>query len=91
MPPDDDMTIGEIGRLLKEVRDDVKVLKEGCPNRKIECNTEYYGHLAGVKEVIQTNKADVDWLKRGFWYIAGVGTSALLLVIGLIISTAIMG
>lgn len=91
MPPDDDMTIGEIGRLLQEVRDDVKTLNGACPQRKLDCNKEYYAQLSGVKEVIQTNKADVDWLKRGFWVITTVGIGALVTAIFTLIRFGISG
>jgi hypothetical protein len=91
MPPDVDMTIGEIGRLLQEVRDDVKTLKDACPARKLGCNKEYYAQLSEVKEVIQTNKADVDWLKRGFWVITTVGIGALVTAIFTLIKFGING
>ena len=92
MAPDEDVvTIGELGRILKEVRSDVKALKTTCAGRKLGCNTEYYKEFSAIKENVQTNKTNVDWLKRGFWYIAGIGSAALLLVIGVIASSALGG
>ena len=92
MPPDDDVvTIGELGRILKEVRKDVKELKDTCPGRKLKCNSEYYKEFAAIKENVQTNKADVDWLKRGFWVITTVGLGALVTAIVTLIKFGING
>jgi hypothetical protein len=51
---------------------------EGCINKEI-------------KPDLHKNKADVEWLTKGFWTLTGMGISALLLITGVIISSWIGG
>jgi hypothetical protein len=70
---------------LDEIKADHKEDKKALHNR---CNTIETCINAEVKPKVQGNRTDVDWLKRGFWFIAGVGSSALFLVVGVVIKLA---
>ena len=44
-----------------------------------------------VKPALSRVVADNEWVKKGFWFVAGIGSSALLLVVGAIIKGNVGG
>lgn len=71
-------------RIEKGHKEDKEVLHKRINNVETCINKE-------IKPDVHKNSADIDWIKRGFWYLAGVGSSALLLVIGVIVTSVIGG
>lgn len=78
----------QIQRDLDEIKtdhkDDKNILHKRVKDVETCINTE-------VKPKVQANHTDLEWLKKGFWYLAGIGSSALLLSIGIIASSALGG
>ena len=98
MAGDERFTPGEIRRALesiqgelKELRGDIKKYQAEAAKRKVDCNTEFFGAISATNKDVNKNTTDVDWLKRGFWYLAGIGSAALLLTVGTVIASAFGG
>lgn len=96
MPPDDPpMTEGTVKVMFKQIQKDLDEIKK---DHKEDKNT-LHNRVNDVEKCINEevkpdlhkNMADLEWLKKGFWYLAGIGSSALLLSIGIIASSAMGG
>ncbi len=88
-------TAGEIRRTLESIDKRLEDL-----NKKLDTKDEkLHDRINKVEDCINQDVkpkllqviADSDWYKRFFWYLAGIGSSALLLVIGVIVSMVIGG
>ncbi len=88
-------TAGEIRRALESIDKRLEGL-----DKKLEAkDSKIHERINKVEDCINQDVkpklmqviADSDWYKRGFWYLAGMGSSALLLVIGVIVSMVIGG
>lgn len=72
---DNRFTPGEIERALARIEKDVGDIKKAMDTR-----------LSVLEKDSATHCADIDWLKRGFWILTGVGLSALVSAIFSLIS-----
>jgi len=87
------MSAGEVRVTLKNIENNIKEIKTTLldQNRTLHDRVDRVERCINqeVKPALHQNSADMDWIKRGFWFIAGVGSSALILVIGVIIKIAV--
>jgi len=91
-PPDNPMSEGTVKVMFKQIQKDLDEIKndhkEDQKDMHDRCNTIEGCINREVKPDLHQTKADVDWLKRGFWFLAGIGSSALLLTVGMIVASA---
>ena len=95
MPPDLPMTEGTVKVMFKNIQKDLDEIKRNYREDQKALHDRVNGVERCINEEVKprvsTNKADIEWVKHGFWFVAGVGSSSLLLVIGVIISSWIGG
>jgi hypothetical protein len=87
-PPETALTQGTVKVMFEQIQKDLDEIKK---DHKEDKNTLHkrvnevetcVNH--DVKPQVQENKTNIEWVKGAVWYIAGIGSSALLLVIGVI-------
>ena len=81
MPPDAEMTFGEIGRSLGRIETDISAIKtkysDEVKDLHIRCNTFEHCLSSEIKPMMATSANDIAWIKKFFWTMVGIGLSSI--------------